>query len=213
MVELTKQNFEKEVLQSSIPVLVDFWAIWCQPCSILSPILEKLEEKFKKRVIFAQANLDTIPFIAQKFSVERIPTVILFKKGKPIAGFIGVKAEPIIEDWLNEVLEKEQNEKDEEKEQDLEEKEKIERLIEWYRKHAKENGFRLNPDQEAVERLVKGLLANEKKYGERYCPCRRIAGNKEEDNPKICPCKWHKEEIEKDGHCFCGLFKRSIIKF
>ena len=72
--------------------------------------------------------------------------------------------------------------------------------------NAKENGFRLNPDQKVVEKLIKGLLANEKKHGERYCPCRRIVGNKDEDSSKICPCKWHKEEIKRDGHCFCGLF-------
>jgi len=83
---------------------------------------------------------------------------------------------------------------------------KIENLIESYKKYAEANGFRLNPDEKVVERLVKGLLENEKKYGARYCPCRRVTGNKEEDKPKICPCKWHQEEIERDGHCFCGLF-------
>ena len=83
---------------------------------------------------------------------------------------------------------------------------KVENLIENYRKYAKDNGFKLNPNQEVVERLVRGLLANEEKYGARYCPCRRVTGKKEEDQPKICPCKWHREEIERDGHCFCGLF-------
>ena len=83
---------------------------------------------------------------------------------------------------------------------------KIENSIESYKKYAEANGFKLNPDEKVVERLVKGLLENEKKYGDRYCPCRRISGNKEEDKPKICPCQWHQEEIERDGHCFCGLF-------
>lgn len=211
MIELTNQNFEKEVLQSNIPVLVDFWAIWCQPCSILSPILEDLEEEFKERVIFAQANLDAIPFTAQKLGIERIPTVVLFRKGKLVAGFVGVKPESMIKNWLNEVLKKEKGkkeEKKEEREKQDSEKEKIKRLIEWYREYAKENGFQLNSDQKIVKRLIKGLLANEKKYGERYCPCRRVVGNKEEDSVKICPCKWHKEEIERNGHCFCGLFVR-----
>jgi len=83
---------------------------------------------------------------------------------------------------------------------------KAENLIESYKKYAKDNGFKLNPNQEVVERLIKGLLATEKKYGAKYCPCRRVTGNKEEDRPKICPCRWHREEIEKDGHCHCGLF-------
>jgi len=83
---------------------------------------------------------------------------------------------------------------------------KVENLIESYRKYAEANGFKLNPDKKVVERLVKGLLENEKKYGVRYCPCRRVTGNPEDDKAKICPCQWHREEIEKDGHCFCGLF-------
>lgn len=79
-------------------------------------------------------------------------------------------------------------------------------ITEEYKKYAENNGFRLNPDKEAVKRLIKGLLANEKKYGARYCPCRRVSGNIEEDKKKICPCQWHRQEIEKDGHCYCGLF-------
>ena len=82
----------------------------------------------------------------------------------------------------------------------------IEKIIKECKKYAKENGFSLNSDQEAVERLVKGLLVNERKYGARYCPCRRVTGNLEEDRPKICPCFWHRQEIEKDGRCLCGLF-------
>jgi len=75
-----------------------------------------------------------------------------------------------------------------------------------YAKYAVQSGFRLNPDEKVVERVVKGLLENEKKYGQRYCPCRRVTGNLEEDRLKICPCAWHKEELERDGHCYCGLF-------
>ncbi|NCF74863.1 MAG: ferredoxin:thioredoxin reductase [Xanthomonadaceae bacterium] len=83
---------------------------------------------------------------------------------------------------------------------------KKENLIESYKKYAEDNGFRLNPDKKVVERLIKGLFANEEKYGAKYCPCRRVSGNKEEDKGKICPCQWHRDEIEKDGHCYCGLF-------
>ena len=83
---------------------------------------------------------------------------------------------------------------------------KVKNLIESYEEYAERNGFKLNPNREVVERLVKGLLANEERYGARYCPCRRVSGNLEEDKGKICPCQWHREEIEKDGHCFCGLF-------
>ncbi len=84
----------------------------------------------------------------------------------------------------------------------------IKRIIENYQQYAEKNGLKLNPDREIIERLIRGLLGNEKKYGQRYCPCRRVTGNEKEDRPKICPCQWHREEIEKSGRCFCGLFTK-----
>ena len=86
--------------------------------------------------------------------------------------------------------------------------EEIEEIIKKYEIYARENGFRLNPNREVVERIVKGLLEREKEFGVRYCPCRRITGNKEEDKKMICPCIFHQKEIEKFGHCLCGLFVR-----
>jgi len=85
----------------------------------------------------------------------------------------------------------------------------MEEIIKNYQAYAEKQGFKLNPNGEAVKRLIKGLLENEKKYGAKYCPCRRVTGNPEQDKAKICPCQWHKQEIEKDGHCFCGLFYKS----
>lgn len=85
----------------------------------------------------------------------------------------------------------------------------VEKLIKKYEEYAKENRFELNPDKKVVEGIINGLLEKEKKFGERYCPCRRITGDKEEDKKLICPCYWHKEEIKKDGKCFCGLFVRT----
>jgi len=81
-----------------------------------------------------------------------------------------------------------------------------EELINWSDNYAKENGFKLNPDESAVGRVMKGLLANEQKYGKKYCPCRRISGNAESDAKNICPCVYHRAELEKDGHCLCMLF-------
>jgi ferredoxin-thioredoxin reductase catalytic chain len=87
----------------------------------------------------------------------------------------------------------------------MEEDEKIKKIIEGYERYASKNGFMLNPDRKIVENLVRGLLFNEKKYGARYCPCRRVSGD-ESDRKKICPCFWHKEEIRDMGHCHCMLF-------
>lgn len=82
----------------------------------------------------------------------------------------------------------------------------IEDLMQKYSEYARTNGFQLNPDKKAVERIINGLLANDAKYGFKYCPCRRISGDKREDAKKICPCFWHKDEIKKGGRCLCNLY-------
>lgn len=90
----------------------------------------------------------------------------------------------------------------------MEEKEQIEQMKQMYSKYAESQGFRLNPDNAIVEGVCKGLLANQRKHGARYCPCRLVTKDKEEDKKIICPCIYHKNEIKKDGHCHCGLFVR-----
>jgi len=102
---INDENFEKEI--NSFPdkfILVDFFATWCEPCSILAPTLEKIAEHFKEKIILVKANLDSIPATAQKFGVERIPTVVLFKDGKPVNGFVGVLPEQAIKDWLENII-------------------------------------------------------------------------------------------------------------
>ena len=84
--------------------------------------------------------------------------------------------------------------------------EKVEKLINEYKKYAKANGLKLNPNAILVENLVKRLLENEEKHGHRYCPCRLTTGEAEKDKDKICPCKWSNEEIARQGHCLCNLF-------
>jgi len=84
--------------------------------------------------------------------------------------------------------------------------EKIKKLWKEYERYAKENGFCLNPNKKIVKFLLKGILEKEKKYGKRYCPCRRVTGNKEIDERFICPCIYCKEEVERSGHCHCFLF-------
>ena len=185
---LTDENFEKEIQSINKLVLVDFFATWCGPCFVLTPILEKIADDLKDKIVLVKVELDNIPFTAQKFGIDRIPTVVLFKSGKPISGFIGLRTEEFIKEWLENIM--------------------IEELIKWYDNYAKENGFNLNPNKEIVQRLMRGLLENEKKHGQRYCPCRRVTGNKEMDAKSVCPCYYHRDEIEKNGHCLCGLFVR-----
>jgi ferredoxin-thioredoxin reductase catalytic subunit len=82
-------------------------------------------------------------------------------------------------------------------------------LTKEYEEYAAENGFSLNPQRKIVEGIVKSLLERDEQCGQRYCPCRRITGDKEEDKKIICPCVFHLAEIEKDGHCHCGLFVKA----
>ncbi len=194
MSELTDQNFEKEIQNAKIPVLVDFFASWCAPCFVLTPILEKLAKDLEGKIFLTKANLDDIPLAAQKFEIDRIPTVILFKNGKPVGGFIGLRPEIVIREWLENML-KENLSTD------------IEKILKEYEDYANKNGFKLNQNSEVLKRIVKGLLENEKKYGKRYCPCRRVSGHLEEDQKNICPCIYHLQELEKNGQCLCGLFQ------
>ena len=107
MVILTDENFEKEVLNSPKPILVDFYAVWCPPCSVLTPILEKLETEYEGKVLFRRVNVDESPITSQRFGVNPIPTVILFKAGKPAGEFIGLRPGPVIKEWLESLLKKE----------------------------------------------------------------------------------------------------------
>ena len=79
-------------------------------------------------------------------------------------------------------------------------------LLEISEKYAASKGYKLNPNQKLVDVIIKGLLRNEGKYGFRYCPCRKVSGDKEKDKLIICPCVYHEDEIKKDGHCHCMLF-------
>lgn len=103
-ISLTDANFEKETNAPNKLVLVDFFAVWCNPCSVLEPILEKIAEELKEKIVLFKANLDNVPATAQKFGVEKIPTVILFKDGKPISGFVGLAPENAIREWLENLI-------------------------------------------------------------------------------------------------------------
>jgi thioredoxin len=213
MINLTDENFEQEIQETDKPVLVDFWMPSCAPCFLLSPILEKLANDYRGKIIFAKANLENAPLTAQKYGIDMTPTIILFKEGKPIGGFIGARPEGEIRKWLEENLKS--NEKDHDppnspSSQPTHPKGEIEKIIKEYQEYATKNNFQLNPNREVVERIIKRLLENEKKYGARYCPCRRITGNPEDDKSKICPCAYHRMEIEKNGHCLCGLFVKPV---
>ena len=98
--EITQQNFEDEVLGSSVPVLVDFWATWCGPCRMLSPVVDELAEKYEGKVKFGKINVDEQPRLAMNYGVESIPTLLLFKDGRAVDKSIGVVPKSSIEQML-----------------------------------------------------------------------------------------------------------------
>lgn len=80
---ITEENFENEVLNSDKPVLVDFWAQWCGPCRMLGPIIEEIANDYEGKVKVGKVNVDEQPNLASKYGIASIPTVIVFKNGKP----------------------------------------------------------------------------------------------------------------------------------
>jgi len=105
MIKLTDEVFEKEVNgQGDKFVLVDFFATWCGPCSVLGPILEKLSGSFTDKVVFMKADVDDVPQNAQKFGVDKIPMVVLLKNGKQVSNFVGLIPENSIKDWIENTI-------------------------------------------------------------------------------------------------------------
>jgi thioredoxin 1 len=86
-----EDNFEAEVLNSETPVLVDFWAEWCGPCHMLTPIMDDLANQYAGKVKFGKVDVDSARQIAAQYGIQNIPTVILFEGGKPVETFVGVR--------------------------------------------------------------------------------------------------------------------------
>ena len=97
---ITSANFEAEVMQSDIPVLLDFWASWCGPCKMLSPVIEEIEQEHAGKVKVGKVNVDDEVELAQKYGVASIPTVLRIKNGEVAATSIGYRPKADIEAML-----------------------------------------------------------------------------------------------------------------
>lgn len=96
----TTENFEKEVLQSDVPVLVDFWATWCMPCKMLAPVIEEIAAEADGYKV-GKVDVDQEPELAQKYRIMSIPTILVFKNGKVAASTVGVQPKAALKELLN----------------------------------------------------------------------------------------------------------------
>lgn len=99
-VNVTSEDFSELVLNSDVPVLVDFWAPWCGPCKAISPIIEELAADHKGKLLLAKVNVDDHSSIASDYGVRGIPTLILFNNGEVLGSMVGASTKEKIEDFL-----------------------------------------------------------------------------------------------------------------
>ena len=104
-IHVTDAAFEKSVLQSTLPVVVDFWAPWCTPCKMVAPSLEKIAKESAGKLIVAKVNTDENPEWATRYGVQGIPTMLLISGGKVVHRQVGALPEPRIRDLVNQFLE------------------------------------------------------------------------------------------------------------
>jgi thioredoxin 1 len=104
-VHVTDAAFEKAVLQSSIPVIVDFWAPWCGPCKMVAPVLDKLANEYAGKVLIAKVNTDENPEWARKYGVQGIPTMLFVAEGKIVHRQVGALPEPLLRTAIGQFME------------------------------------------------------------------------------------------------------------
>ena len=103
-VAITTSEFEEQALKSDIPVLVDFWAVWCGPCRAIAPIVDAIATEYAGKVKVFKLNVDDEPEIAQKYGVMSIPTLLFFKDGKVVEQVVGAVPKPVIANKLATIL-------------------------------------------------------------------------------------------------------------
>ncbi len=104
VLEITDQTFEEEVTKSTKPVLVDLWAPWCGPCRMVSPVVERLSEKYEGKFKFCKMNVDENPKTASKYRIMSIPTLMFFKDGQAVDTVVGAVPEAVLQPKIEELL-------------------------------------------------------------------------------------------------------------
>lgn len=101
VIEVTSQNYEKEILKSEKPVLIDFYANWCGPCKMMSPIIDEIAEELKENVTVGKVNVDENQDLAMEYGIMSIPTLVILKNGETVKTFVGVTDKEKIKSALN----------------------------------------------------------------------------------------------------------------
>ncbi|MDZ7373359.1 MAG: thioredoxin [candidate division KSB1 bacterium] len=104
VLELTDDNFDREVLQSEVPVLVDMWAVWCGPCKLIAPHVEAIAKEYAGRVKVGKLNVDHHRQTAIKYGIRSIPTLLIFKNGRVVDQIVGAVRKELIAEHLDRVL-------------------------------------------------------------------------------------------------------------
>ena len=102
--EVTDASFENDVLKSTSPVVVDFWAVWCGPCRMIAPMVEELETEYEGKVEFVKLNVDENPETSMNYGIRSIPTLLVFKDGKPVDQVVGAVPKKELKKHVDAVL-------------------------------------------------------------------------------------------------------------
>jgi thioredoxin 1 len=93
-------EFQAEVLQSTVPVVVDFFAVWCGPCRLIAPALEDLSKTYAGKLKFVKVDIDEAPGVAEQFAVAQVPTLVIFKDGQEADRRLGAAPKPVLDGWI-----------------------------------------------------------------------------------------------------------------
>lgn len=141
VIEITDKNFEEEVLNSELPTEVDFWAPWCGPCKMVSPIYDKLANEYEGRFKFCKIDVDRNPGMATKYQIMSIPMQMFFADGEKVDEFLGAVPEDTIRDKVEEII----------KEFSIDEKGRLKRILNFWTEHNRRHSEKLKRLTEKIQ--------------------------------------------------------------